>query len=166
MNALANLNVFDLLALADRTEDPRLKGEILLYAHNETPWGPGAEEFQDKIENMIDDIAMDLVREEVTLDMDYVALYKVYRDCENDGAESGTFAHFLNCVREEVTYELLCMMAEREAKVLGEVITKEEFNEKSFNDFLLNADIRAEGDAEFPEGRVSVDSYFWEVIGL
>lgn len=162
----ATNNTVEMLALAARVEDPRLKGEILMHIFNEAKWEQCLREHKEKIDIEIDKVAMDLVREEVTLDMDYVALYKVYRDCENDGAESGTFAHFLNCVREEVTYELLCMMAEREARVLGEIITKEEFNKKSFNDFLLNADIRAEGDAEFPEGRVSVDSYFWEVIGL
>lgn len=164
MNALANLNVFDLLALVDRTEDPRLKGEILLYAHNETPWGPGTEDAQDKIENMIDDIAMNLVREEVKVDMDYVALYKIYRDAKKAKIEMQTFASYQNCVREKVTYEFLCAMVEREAKTLGEIITEKEFARKTLFDFVLSVDIRADHDAEFPEGRVSIEDYFWSMI--
>lgn len=161
----ANIAVADLLNLAGRTEDLRLKGEILMHVFNEARWEHCLRESKEKIDIMIDKVVMDLMREEVTLDMGYLDLYKVYRDCENDEAKSDTFAYYFNSAREEVTRELLYVMAERRATVLGEVITQEEFAEKSYNEYLSDADIRAEYDADFPEGKVNVDDYFWEVIG-
>ena len=161
----AQMNIADLLNIAARTEDLRLKGEILMYAFNEAKWEHSIRENGEKIYDEIHKVAMDLVREEVTLNTDYVGLYKVYRDCENDGAKNNTFARHLNYVREEVCYELLCVMAERKAKVLHEVITQEEFAQKSFNDFLADIDFRSECCADFPMDGISVDDYFWEVIG-
>ena len=161
----AKMNIADLFALVDRTENLYLKGEILMYAFNEAKWEHCVRENGEKIYDEIHKVAMDLVRKEVTLDTHYVELYKIYRDCENDEAKGNTFAHYLNYVREEVTYELLCVMVERRATVLGEIITKEEFEQKSFNDFLADIDFRAECCADFPMDEVSVDDYFWAVIG-
>ena len=161
----AQMNIADLLNIAARTEDLCLKGEILMYAFNEAKWEHSIRENGEKIYDEIHKVAMDLVREEVTPDTGYIDLYKVYRDCENDEAKNNTFARHLNYVREEVCYELLCVMAERKAKVLHEVITQEEFAQKSFNDFLADIDFRSECCADFPMDGISVDDYFWEVIG-
>lgn len=160
-----NAKIADLFVLAGRVEDLRLKGEILMHIFNEAKWDHCLGECKEKVDIEIDKVAMDLVREEVTLDVDYVGLYKIYRDCENDESKNNTFAHYLNYVRSEVCYELLCVMAERRAKVLGEVIVQEEFDEKSFNDFLADIDFRCECCADFPEDNVNIESYFWESIG-
>ena len=161
----AQMNIAELLNVAARTEDLRLKGEILMYAFNNAKEEHSIRENGEKIYDEIHKVAMDLIREEVTLDTDYVGLYKIYRDCENDETKNNTFARHLNYVRSEVTYELLCVMAEQKAKVLREVITKEEFAQKSFNDFLADIDFRSECCADFPMDGVSVDDYFWAVIG-
>ena len=156
----ANIAVADLLALEERVEDLRLKGEILYSLFGKLE-GESVEEVDVKLHQ----VAMDLVREEVTLGIGYVDLYKIYRDCENDEAKNNTFAHYLNYVREEVTYELLYRMALKEAKVLEEAIEPKEFSQLTFNEVLRDIDIRSEYLADFPEEYVSIDGYFWEVIG-
>ena len=156
----ANIAVADLLALEERVEDLRLKGEILYSLFGKLE-GESGEEVDVKLHQ----VAMDLVREEVTLDISYVDLYKIYRDCENDEAKNNTFAHYLNYVREEVTYELLYRMALKDAKVLEEAIEPKEFSQLTFNEVLRDIDIRSEYLADFPEEYVSIDGYFWEVIG-
>lgn len=99
-----------------------------------------------------------------TNNTDYVGLYKVYRDCEAIVAHN-TFAEYCNSVVREVAYELLCVMAERGAKVLGDVITEEELRDMSYDDIISESEIRAEYECDFPEARVDIDAYFWKSIG-
>ena len=156
----AQMNITELLNIASRTEDPRLKGEILYHLLDIL-------ELEDVREGVIDEtslLAMEVLRKEVNLGTDYVGLYKVYRDCEATTAR-GTFAEYCNSVVREVAYELLCVMAEREAKVLGDVITKEELDEMSYDDIISASEIRAEYECDFPGARVNIDAYFWKSIG-
>jgi hypothetical protein len=156
----ATNNAVEMLALAARVEDPRLKGEILYHLLDIL-------EFEDDREGVIDEtslLAMEVLRKEVNLGTDYVGLYKVYRDCEATAAHN-TFAEYCNSVVREVAYELLCVMAERGAKVLGDVITEEELDEMSYDDIISASEIRAEYECDFPEARVDIDAYFWKSIG-
>lgn len=140
--------------------ESRLNGEILYHLLDIL-------ELEDDREWVIDEtslLAMEVLRKEVNLGTDYVGLYKVYRDCEATTAR-GTFAEYCNSVVKEVAYELLCVMAERGAKVLGDVITKEELDEMSYDDIISESEIRAEYECNFPEARVDIDAYFWKSIG-
>lgn len=107
----AQMNIADILNLASRVEDPRLKGEILYHLLDIL-------ELEDDREGVIDEtslLTMEVLRKEVNLGTDYVGLYKVYRDCEATAAHN-TFAKYCNSVVREVAYELLCVMAERGRK--------------------------------------------------